>query len=187
VLTFLILGITIIWCHSFTKLTDAGGKCTTGSLSKFFTLLCTFVSTLLLILYPSQVTSNGQANDFINNLFNSSGWGSTGGDPCYSFRGGGSTTVILGTTKCRCLHVFTLDLYVYMVLWSCLWMLCCVWMWWILWSLNECVGYCDVWMNVLDLDVYMDVLYIVCANCVGFLISVVLVILFSAKKNYSPG
>jgi hypothetical protein len=33
-------------------------------------------------------------------------------------------------------------------------------------------------MNVLDLDVYMDVLYIVRANCVGFLIPVVLVILF---------
>jgi hypothetical protein len=37
-------------------------------------------------------------------------------------------------------------------------------------------------MNVLDLDVYMDVLYIVCANCAGFLIPVVLVILFFAKK-----
>jgi hypothetical protein len=37
-------------------------------------------------------------------------------------------------------------------------------------------------MNVLDLDVYMDVLYIVCANCAGFLIPAVLVILFSAKK-----
>jgi hypothetical protein len=38
-------------------------------------------------------------------------------------------------------------------------------------------------MNVLDLDVYMDVLYIVCANCVDFVISVMLVILFSVKKN----
>jgi hypothetical protein len=65
--------------------------------------------------------------------------------------------VILGTTKCWCLHVFTLDL------WSCLWMLCCVCMWWILWSLNECVEYCDLWMNVLDLDMYMDILYIMCA------------------------
>jgi hypothetical protein len=38
-------------------------------------------------------------------------------------------------------------------------------------------------MNVLDLDMYMDVLYIVCANCVGFfLIPTVLVILFSVKK-----
>jgi hypothetical protein len=33
-------------------------------------------------------------------------------------------------------------------------------------------------MNVLDLYVYMDVLYIVCANCVGFIIPAVLVILF---------
>jgi hypothetical protein len=38
-------------------------------------------------------------------------------------------------------------------------------------------------MNVLDLDVYMDVLYIMCANCVGFVILIVLVILFSVKKN----
>jgi hypothetical protein len=38
-------------------------------------------------------------------------------------------------------------------------------------------------MNVLDLDVYMDVLYIVCANCVGFVIPDALVILFSTKKN----
>jgi hypothetical protein len=42
-------------------------------------------------------------------------------------------------------------------------------------------------MNVLDLDVYMDVLYIVCANCAVFLIPAMLVIVFSAKKNYSPG
>jgi hypothetical protein len=41
-------------------------------------------------------------------------------------------------------------------------------------------------MNVLDLDVYMDILYIVCANSVGFLIPSVLVILFSTTKNYSP-
>jgi ABC-type microcin C transport system permease subunit YejB len=37
-------------------------------------------------------------------------------------------------------------------------------------------------MNVSNLDVYMDVLYIVCANCASFIIPVVLVILFSAKK-----
>jgi hypothetical protein len=37
-------------------------------------------------------------------------------------------------------------------------------------------------MNVLDLDVYMDVLYIVCANCANFVIPVMLVILFSVKK-----
>jgi hypothetical protein len=30
--------------------------------------------------------------------------------------------------------------------------------------------------------VYMDVLYIVCANCAGFVIPVMLVILFSIKK-----
>jgi hypothetical protein len=37
-------------------------------------------------------------------------------------------------------------------------------------------------MNVLDLDVYMDVLYIVCANYAGFVIPTVPVILFSTKK-----
>jgi hypothetical protein len=74
-------------------------------------------------------------------------------------------TVILGTTKWQCLHMFTLDLYVHIDLWSCLWILCCVCMRWILWSLNEWVGYCDLWMNALDLDVYMDILYIMCAIC----------------------
>jgi hypothetical protein len=33
------------------------------------------------------------------------------------------------------------------------------------------------------LDVYMDVLYIMCANYAGFLIPVVLIILFSVKKS----
>jgi hypothetical protein len=87
-LTFLILGITVNWCHSVTKLTSAGGKCTTGSLSKLFTLLYTFLSTLLLIIYPLQVASDDPVNDFVNNLFNCSGGGSTGGNPWYSFRGG---------------------------------------------------------------------------------------------------
>jgi hypothetical protein len=65
-------------------------KClrTVGSLSKLFTLIYTFLSTLLLILYPSQVASDDLTNDFINNHFNSSGGGSTGGDPWYSSEGG---------------------------------------------------------------------------------------------------
>jgi hypothetical protein len=87
-LIFLILGIAINWCYSFIKLTDVGGKYTTDSLSKLFTLLCTFLSTLLLILYLSHVASDDPANDFINNLFNSFGGGSTDGDPWYSSRGG---------------------------------------------------------------------------------------------------
>jgi hypothetical protein len=37
-------------------------------------------------------------------------------------------------------------------------------------------------MNVLNLDVYMDVLYIVCANYACFVISAVLDVLFSVKK-----
>jgi hypothetical protein len=88
VLTFLILDITVNWCHFFTKLIGARGKYATCSLSKLFTLPCTFLSTLLLIPYPSQVTSDDPTNNIINNLFNSSGGGSTGGDPWYSSRGG---------------------------------------------------------------------------------------------------
>jgi hypothetical protein len=88
VLTFFILGVTVNWCHYFTKLTSAGGKCTIGSLSKLFTLFYTFLSTLLLILYPSQVASNDPANNFVNNLFNSSRGGSTSDDPWYNSRGG---------------------------------------------------------------------------------------------------
>jgi hypothetical protein len=38
------------------------------------------------------VGSDDSANDFINNLFNSSGGGSAGDDPWYSSRGGGSTS-----------------------------------------------------------------------------------------------
>jgi hypothetical protein len=87
-LTFPILRIIVIWCHSFTKLTGAGGKCIADSLSKLFTLLCIFLSTLLLILYPSQAASDDSTNDFINNLFNSSRGGSIGSNLWYSSRGG---------------------------------------------------------------------------------------------------
>jgi hypothetical protein len=90
-LTFLILGIAVIWCHS-TKLIGVGGKCTTAcSLLKLFTLVYTFLSTLLLILYPSQLASNNPANEFLNILFNSSVGSSTNGDPWYNSRRGGST------------------------------------------------------------------------------------------------
>jgi hypothetical protein len=47
--------------------------------------------------------------------------------------------------------------------------------------LYECDEYCDVQMDVLDLDVHINVLYIVCANCASFVILVVLVILFSTN------
>jgi hypothetical protein len=86
--TFHILGIAVIWCHSFTKLTGIGGKGTADSLSKLFTLLCNFLSTLSLIIYPSQLASDELANDFINNLFNSPGGGSIGSNPWYIVGGG---------------------------------------------------------------------------------------------------
>jgi hypothetical protein len=44
--------------------------------SKYFTLLCIFLSTLLLIIYPLQAASDKLATQFINNMFNSSGGGS---------------------------------------------------------------------------------------------------------------
>jgi hypothetical protein len=40
----------------------------------------------------------------------------------------------------------------------------------------------DVWMNVLDLCVHMDVLYIMWIYCASFVILAVLVIMFFAKK-----
>jgi hypothetical protein len=43
---------------------------------KLFTLLCIFLSTLILIVYPLQAALNDMENEFINNLFNSSGGGS---------------------------------------------------------------------------------------------------------------
>jgi hypothetical protein len=90
-LTFLILGIIVIWCHSFTKVIGVGGKYTAaGSLSNHFTLVCTFLSTLLLILYHSQPASNDPTNELLNNLFNSFRGGSTDGDPWYNSGGGGS-------------------------------------------------------------------------------------------------
>jgi hypothetical protein len=39
--------------------------------SKYFTLLCIFLSTLLLIIYPLQAASDKPATQFINNMFNS--------------------------------------------------------------------------------------------------------------------
>jgi preprotein translocase subunit SecY len=83
VLTFLILGIVVIWCYSFTKVTGAGRKYIADSLSKLFTLFCIFVYTLLLIIYPSHAASDDPVKDFGNNLFNSFGGGSTDGDPWY--------------------------------------------------------------------------------------------------------
>jgi small-conductance mechanosensitive channel len=51
VVTFLILDITIIWCHFFTKLTGVGGKCTAGSLLTFLLYFVTFY----LLFYSSYI------------------------------------------------------------------------------------------------------------------------------------
>jgi hypothetical protein len=159
-LTFLILGIVVNWCHYFTNLTNVGGKCiTAGSVSKLFY----FALNLCILFYSSYIfrsrlrttrqTTSSTTSSIAPEETRSAAI------LCTTPEEEARLAVILGTTKCQCLHVFTLDL------WSCLWMLYCVCMWWILWSLNECVRYCDLWMNVLDLNVYMDVLYIMCAMC----------------------
>jgi hypothetical protein len=105
VLTFLNLGTAVNWCHSFTKLTGAGEKCTPAdSLSK---LLHCFEHLYLLIYSSyilSQPASNDLTNGFINNLFNiseggsiggnhlhNSGGGTIDGDPLYNSGGGGLT------------------------------------------------------------------------------------------------
>jgi hypothetical protein len=49
--------------------------------SKYFILLCIFVSTHLLIVYPSQTALDNPTTQFVNNLFNSSGGGSNDGNP----------------------------------------------------------------------------------------------------------
>jgi hypothetical protein len=85
---------------------------------KLFTLLYTFLSTLLLILYPSQTASDDPVNDFINNLFNSSGGGSTGNGPWYYY------VSMSG-------YVFALDLYGRDLVYEC-------------YVVYGCDEYCDV-------------------------------------------
>jgi hypothetical protein len=159
VLTLLILGIAVIWCHSFTKLTGVEGKYTAAdSLSKFLLWFLPFY----LLFYLSYIirsrlrTTRRTSSSTTSSIAPKEARLTVilGITPDEETR----LVTILGTTKCRCLYVFTLDL------WSCLWLLCCVCMWWILWSFYECVGYYDFWMNVLDLNVYMDILYIMCAR-----------------------
>jgi hypothetical protein len=162
VLTFLILGITVNWCHSFTKLTGTRGKCTaTGLLSKLF-LLC--FEHLYLFIYSSYILRNRlrttrQTTSSTTSLI-ASEEARSAAILCITPKEEAQLTVILDTTKCRCLHVFTLDLWSYGCslwacdLWSCvvygswLWMnvldiVIFEWMCWILWYLNKCV-YC-VW------------------------------------------
>jgi hypothetical protein len=68
-LTFFMIGITIIWCHSFTKLTGTGEKSTTGSLLN--TLVC-FIC-FYLLFYLSYILRRrfwmiGQTNSLTTSL-----------------------------------------------------------------------------------------------------------------------
>jgi hypothetical protein len=98
VITFLIIGITVIWCHSFTKLADVGGKSTTVSLLNF--LLC-FISFYLLfylsyilrrwLLLTQQMTSSTTSSIALEEA---------------------RTAAILGSKR-WCENVFNLNLYGY--------------------------------------------------------------------------
>jgi hypothetical protein len=151
-LTFLILVITIIWCHSFTKLTSARGKCL-NFLLYFVPFYLLFYSSYILrrrLRMTQQMTS----------------WTTSSIAPEEA-----RTAAILGFRRWW-LHVFALDLYMDVMLYG---LLCCVWISCMLWRmlyLNECVGF--------------ECVYECLNQCVFeyacFVISVVLVILFSVKK-----
>jgi hypothetical protein len=145
VLTFLILGIAIIWCHYFTKLTCVGGKCTTCSLY-FVHFYLLFYSSYIFrrsLRMTWQMTSSTTSSISPEEARSVAILGTTPEEEA-------RLTVILGTTK-----LWSLDLYVYMDLWSYLWMfMLCMdvmnivkfeWMCWILWCLNECVYECSIY------------------------------------------
>jgi hypothetical protein len=94
-LTFLIIGIAVIWCHSFTKLTSAGGKSTASSLLNI--LLC-FIS-FYLLFYSSYILHSRLR---MIRQTNSSTTSSITPEKA-------QTTAILGC-KHRCVNVLDLDL-----------------------------------------------------------------------------
>jgi membrane glycosyltransferase len=113
VLTFLIFGIVVNWCNSFTKLIGAGGKCTTaGSLSKLFLL---YFEPLYLLIYSSyilrsQLWTTRQTTLSITSSIALEEARSTVILCTILEEEEARLTAILGTTECRCLHLFTLDL-----------------------------------------------------------------------------
>jgi hypothetical protein len=97
VLIFLILGIAIIWCHYFTKLTSAGKNAHQVHFLNF--LLC-FVH-FHLLFYSSYIL---RRRLWTTRHITSSTTSSKAPEEA-------RPAAILGTTKRRCLHVFTLDFY----------------------------------------------------------------------------
>jgi hypothetical protein len=98
VLTFLIIGIAIICCHSFTKLTDAGGKCRADALLKF---LLSFVSFDLLFYSPYILHRRLQTTRQMTSSTTS------------SIAPKEARTVEILGSKHRCENVFDLNLYGY--------------------------------------------------------------------------
>jgi hypothetical protein len=127
VLTFLVIGITVIWCHSFTKLTGAGGKSTSGLLLNI--LLC-FVS-FYLLFYSSYIFCRRLRT---TQQTNSSTTSSISPEEA-------QTTVILDCKR-RCVNALDLDLKQCDVVYGWIWMLISMFLW-----ICECLNL-DVDVNV---------------------------------------
>jgi hypothetical protein len=126
-LTFLILCIIIIWCHSFTKLIGTEEKYIAASLLNF--LLC-FIY-FYLLFYSSYIILRR-----LQTTWQMSSWTISSITPEEAW-----TTAILGSRH-QCLHVFALDLYMDVMLcinfmhvmnivmfeWMCIWIWMCI-MW----------------------------------------------------------
>jgi hypothetical protein len=138
-LNFLILGIAVIWCYSFTKLTGAEGKCTADSLLTFLFYFIYFY----LLFYSYYIlrrwlrTTRQTTSSITSSLAPEEA----------------RPVATLGTTKRRCLHICTLwccmDVILSMDVLLCMDVMNIVmfeWMCWILWCLNECVEFgCTVY------------------------------------------
>jgi hypothetical protein len=144
-LTFLILGIAVNWCHLPSwNLLVPGENAQHVHFPKFlycfvpfYLLFYSFYILRRWLRMTQQMTSSTSSSISPEEARPTVTLGTTPEEEAW-------LAAILGTTKCRCLHVFTLDM------WSCLWMFCMhamnivkfEWMCWILWSLNECVYGC---------------------------------------------
>jgi hypothetical protein len=93
-LNFLILGIAVIWCHSFTKLTGTRGKCIACSLLNFLLYFIPFY----LLFYSSYILRMWLRTTRQTTSSTTSSIAPKEAPPM----------VILDTTKCPCLHMCSL-------------------------------------------------------------------------------
>jgi hypothetical protein len=111
VITFLILGIVVIWCHSFTKFISAGRNA--QQQVHFLNILLWFVPSYLLF-YLSYILRSRLRTTRQTSSSTTSSIAPEEARPTAIL---GTTleeearlAMILSTNKCRCLHVFTPDL-----------------------------------------------------------------------------